>query len=226
MKAPLNQLSSLVEYPDADGQPMAESDRAREYLVYTTKVLEIYFQNYPDVYVSGNLFVYYKEGNPQAVVAPDVFVVRGVAKIDRRSYKTWEEGDKAPDFVLEITSKSTKKEDQETKPEIYSDLGVQEYLQYDPTGDYLNPRLQGLRLVEGNYQPIPQSILPNDVLSLSSEVLGLELRLHAGELRFYDAIRGEILLTHEESEQAWRQAEARITELEARLRALQGDASE
>jgi hypothetical protein len=55
MKAPLNQLSSLVEYPDADGKPMAESEQAREYLVYTSKVLEIYFQNYPDVYISASV---------------------------------------------------------------------------------------------------------------------------------------------------------------------------
>ena len=37
----------------------------------------------------------------------------------------------------------------------YAFWGVEEYFQYDPTGDYLNPQLQGLRLIEGNYFPIP-----------------------------------------------------------------------
>lgn len=102
-----NQISTEIEYPDADGKPMAESDQARKYLTYGTEVLRIYFQDRSDVYVSGNLFIYYEQGNPKAVIAPDVFVVFGVNKGDRRSYKTWEENNKAPDFVLEITSKST-----------------------------------------------------------------------------------------------------------------------
>lgn len=162
------------------------------------------------MYVSGNLFIYYEQGNPRAVVAPDVFVVFGVSKGDaprglpvraRRSYKTWEEGNKSPDFVLEITSKSAKTEDQETKPNIYAALGVREYFQYDLTKDYLNPQLQGLCLGEENYQPIATTTLPNDVLSLSSKVLGLELRLQSGQLRFYDPATGEILLTHEKQMQ-------------------------
>ena len=38
-----NQISTEIEYPDADGKPMAESDQAREYLTYAAKVLRIYF---------------------------------------------------------------------------------------------------------------------------------------------------------------------------------------
>lgn len=223
MTVSINQLSTPIEYPDADGKPMAESDRARKYLTYGTEVLGLYFQNRPDVYVSGNLFIYYEEGNPKAVVSPDVFVVFGVTKGDRRSYKTWEERDKAPDFVLEVTSKSTKKEDQEIKPDTYLALGVREYFQYDPTGDYLNPQVQGSRLVEGVYQTIATTVLPNSVLSLSSEVLRLELRLLTGELRFYDPTRDEILLSHEESEEARLAAQARSQRLAAKLRELNID---
>ena len=207
-----NQISTEIEYPDADGKPMAESEQAREYLIYATKVLRIYFQDRSDVYVSGNLFIYYEKGNPRAVIAPDVFVVFGVNKGDRRSYKTWEESN-TPDFVLEITSKSTQKEDQETKPNIYAALGVREYFQYDPTGDYLNPQLQGSRLVEGNYQPIAATMLPDDVLSVSSEVLGLELRLQSGKLRFLDPATGEMLLTHEEQVQKSHSLAVKLWEL-------------
>ena len=119
------------------------------------------------MYVSGNLFIYYEEGNPQSVVAPDVFVIFDMENRDRRSYKTWEEDNKTPDFVLEITSKSTRN----------AFLGVREYFQYDPTGDYLNPQIQGLRLVKGNYFPVATTTLADSTLSLPSEVLGLELRL-------------------------------------------------
>lgn len=52
-------------------------------------------------------------------MAPDVFVIFGAAKRDRPSYRLWEEG-KAPDFVLEITSKSTLSKDQGAKKGIYA----------------------------------------------------------------------------------------------------------
>lgn len=183
---------------------MAEGDVQCSYLTYARNALRIYFQNRSDVYVAGNLFIYYEQGNPEAVVAPDVFVVFGVENRDRGSYKTWQEQHKTPDFVLEITSKTTRSKDQGAKKGIYAFLGVREYFQYDPTGDYLNPQLQGLQLVEGNYFPVEMTTLPDNLLSLSSEVLGLELRLESGELRFY-AATGQKLLTHEE-EAAARQA--------------------
>ncbi len=41
---------------------------------------ERHFRDVPDIYVSGNLMFYYEEGNPAAVVSPDVFVVKGCAK--------------------------------------------------------------------------------------------------------------------------------------------------
>ena len=203
-----------IEYPDEDGKPIAEGDIQRKYMLYATDVLGIYFQSRLDVYVSGNLFIYYEQGNPESVVAPDVFVVFGVDNKDRRSYKTWEEQDKTPDFVLEITSKTTRTKDQGAKKGIYAFLGVREYFQYDPTGDYLNPQLQGLRLADGNYFPVATNTLP-DGMSLLSEVLGLELQVKAGEMRFYDAATGQKLLSHEEEAAARQEAEAARQEAEA-----------
>ena len=203
-----------IDYPDEDGKPMAEGDIQCSYLTYARNVLRIYFQNRPDVYVAGNLFIYYEQGNPESVVAPDVFVVFGVDNKDRRSYKTWEEQDKTPDFVLEITSKTTRTKDQGAKKGIYAFLGVREYFQYDPTGDYLNPQLQGLRLADGNYFPVATNTLP-DGMSLLSEVLGLELQVKAGEMRFYDAATGQKLLSHEEEAAARQEAEAARQEAEA-----------
>ena len=48
--------------------------------------------------------------NKRKHVAPDVFVVIGVAKKKREYYLTWEEG-KNPTVVIEITSSSTRQED-------------------------------------------------------------------------------------------------------------------
>ena len=41
--------------------------------------------------------------------------------------------------MLEVTSRRTWREDQGRKRKQYEMLGVPEYWQYDPTGDYLQP---------------------------------------------------------------------------------------
>ena len=197
-----------IQYPSTDGEPMAESDRARDYMIYGVEAVETYFLNRSDVYVSANSFIYYEEGNKEAVVAPDLYVVFGVFKRKRDNYKVWKEGGITPDFVLEVTSETTQDKDQITKPEIYKDLGVREYFQYDPSGDYLNPILQGLRLVNGEYQRIPANNIAFDTLWLYSEVLELELHLISGELRFKDPQTGEFLKTYKELEQARLNAES------------------
>jgi Uma2 family endonuclease len=226
----LEDLLAEAEYPSEDGRPMAETDFQRIPLIYAVEALDAYFQDRPDVYVSGNLLLYYEEGNPKASVSPDVFVVFGIPKRKRRSYFVWKER-KAPDFIIEITSKSTYNEDQGIKRGLYAVLGVREYFQYDPTGDYLQPALRGLKLVDENYLPIPANTQPDGTISLYSSVLGLELHLEQGELRFYDPNTGRKLLTYQESETARQEeqaarlaAEARVAELEARLRALESGA--
>jgi Uma2 family endonuclease len=198
--------ATVIDYPSEDGQPVAESDFQLNPLIYAVEALKMHFQDRQDVYVAGNLFIYYEEGNPQAVVAPDVFVVVGAPKHDRSSYMLWREP-KAPDVVLEITSRRTRSEDQGAKRGIYAFLGVQEYWQYDPTGDYLVPPLQGSRLVGRNYQPLPATTLSDGTLTLHSDVLGLDLWLEHGRLRLYDPATGQKLLTYQEVELARQQAE-------------------
>ena len=69
-----------VDYPYCDGRPMAESDAQLGAMLYLLPVLRTHFAHRPDVYVGGDMFLYYERGNPEAVVAPDVFVVMGAPK--------------------------------------------------------------------------------------------------------------------------------------------------
>lgn len=214
-----------IQYPSSDGEPMAESDITCSYMVYGRGALRLHFKDRSDVYVSANSFIYYEEGNNKAVVSPDIYVVFGVSNKERNNYKVWRENGIAPQFVLEVTSETTQDKDQLIKPEIYQELGVTEYFQYDPSGDYLNPILQGVRLVNNQYEPIPANNIAFDTLWLYSEVLGLELHLVSGELRFRNPQTGEFLKTHEEEQQARLAAEqaqmaaeqARLAEQQARL---------
>ena len=124
-----------VEYPSSDGKPLAENDAQLAAIVYGITVLRTRYAGRDDVYVSGDLLLYYEEGNPRVSVAPDVFVVFGVEDRMRMNYKVWEEG-KGPDFVLEVASPGTwrKREDVGRKREVYAGLGVREYWLYDPMG--------------------------------------------------------------------------------------------
>lgn len=79
---------------------MPDGDPQRELTFQVVKVLEERYADEPDVYVTGDIFVYYVEGDPSEVFAPNVMVVKGVPKRQRDNYKLWEEGHKAPDFIL------------------------------------------------------------------------------------------------------------------------------
>jgi hypothetical protein len=93
--------------------------------------------------------------------------------------------------VIEITSKTTRREDQQKKWQLYRDvLQVPEYFQFDPTEDYLKPPLQGFRHVHGEYVPIePVSE------RLPSQILGLHLERDGHQLRLFDPVTGTRLLT-------------------------------
>lgn len=174
----------LDVYPDSDGKPMGESDvHVEELCDYSLAVLKDHFADRREsVYVAGNNFVYYKEGDRRVVVSPDIYVVKGVPHRLRRSFKVWEEGGHRPDFVLELTSLSTREEDLGEKMMRYrDDLQVAEYVLFDPREEWIGERLRGFRLSRGVYQPIT----PGDLGRLRSEVLGLELGVQGGHLRYY-----------------------------------------
>jgi Uma2 family endonuclease len=213
-----------VFYPESDGRPMAETQLHGKVMIDLLSALEQRYAEVPDVYVWGNMLLYYEEGNPKACLAPDLFLVQGVDKHVRRTYKLWEEG-RVPSLVIEVTSKSTREEDQAEKRGVYERLGVEEYFLFDPLGEYLRPRLQGYRRVRGRYE----AVAPEPDGSLASRTTGLQLATEGKRLRLRDTVSGEPLLWNEElagaqhaalerAEQESRRAEqeARRAEEEAR----------
>ncbi len=204
-----------VDYPTSDGKPMGETDLHRSVMVEAIETLKLYYAA-QQVYVSGNILLYYRRGNKLRHVSPDVLVVRGLEPRNRDSYLLWEEG-RAPNVVVEVTSQSTRDEDLTDKLEIYRDeVEVAEYFLFDPRGEYLDPALQGYRLSGGRYLRIKPV-----AGRLPSEELGLHLEAHGSRLRFYDPTGQRWLPTPEEArleEMAIRrQAEAALQEKEAAL---------
>jgi Uma2 family endonuclease len=213
-----------IEYPESDGKPLGETDVHCREIAQIIEMLTLYFQSAADVYVSGNLMFYYEQGTPSAVVSPDVFIVKGVPKGLRRTYKLWEEK-QAPVVVFEISSRSTRIEDKGNKRALYAMLGVREYFLFDPLSEYLLPPLQGFRLLGEEYIAIDQA----EDGALISQELGLRMFHDDAYLRLIDIATEQPLLRPSELDAARRaEAEARrvaeeeVERLRAELARLRG----
>ncbi len=201
---------------------MAETDMHRDLMNDLIFELETHFRNQTDVYISGNLLIYYVEGNPGKRVAPDVFLVRGVSKRKRRIYKLWEEGS-APDVIFEISSRQTWRDDLQSKWKLYEQLGVKEYFIFDPEYDYLKDEpLIGYRLESGQYEQ-----LEIKEGRIHSDALGLDL-IDTGEtLRLFDPQEEKFLQTSKEAAETLMETQAELTRLRSELdRARQSDDSQ
>jgi Uma2 family endonuclease len=198
---------------------MAETDFHRKLLNELVENLDDWFRDDPEVYVSGNLLLFYEEGNRRRHVSPDVFVVFGVPKGDRPNYLLWEEG-RGPNVVIELTSSSTRREDTRQKLELYRDvLRVPEYFLFDPYGDYLDPQLQGHRLIGREYRPLrlTKGRLKSRQLGLEFEGDGRRLRLVDPDANRRLPNRAEL---HRVEAEARRAVEAENERLRAELAAL------
>ncbi len=183
-------------------------------MTYLLEAFRERFREKPDVYVAGNLFLYYEQGNPRAVVAPDLFVVPCAAKEPpRRTYLLWKEEGRVPCLVIEVTSDNTRDEDLGRKRKTYADLGVEEYFLFDPFEEYLDPPLQGLRLESGRYR----EVAPEPDGSLISRTTGVTLRREGQRIRVVDTATGEPYLRYEEAVAARRAAEEELARLRREL---------
>ena len=206
------------EWCDEEGYPFRDvplsNDTHLRQTLYAVTVLRTRYAGAAErVYVGGDLFIYYREGDRNAAVAPDAFVAFGASQApDRTSWKVWREG-RGPDWVLEVLSESTRKRDEVDKLAIYRELQVGEYWLFDPyTERRGGPALRGLKRAEDDWR----SLRPDAAGVFRSDLLGLTLHVEGGDLRFRDAETGEALIAHAESIAALRdEAEAHRAEKNA-----------
>jgi len=187
---------------------MGESDLHRDCMVRIIELLKAHVAG-QRIYVTGNLHLYYREGDPRQMICPDAMVVKDCDPGRRHTYKLWEEK-RTPCFVLETTSDSTRDIDQGLKRDLYAILRVAEYFLFDPTGDYLPDFLVGYRLMSRGYELIPADAEG----AVVSKELGLKLQVIDEALELFSLETGERLLTGLERAAA---AEQEIARLRAEL---------
>ena len=172
---------------------MSETSSHGKQISQLREQLEACFSDDPCTFVAADVFIYYREGDPSARVAPDVMVARGVREQQpRSSYFTWIEG-KPPDVVFEFLSDKTAIRDRQIKPDLYlHEIGVTEQFLWQPRSDRRR-KFQGWRRLDGHVADIvPESFILTSgemVVAYYCETLDLWLVEERGEyarlLRLY-----------------------------------------
>src|SRR3954467_1728542 len=116
-----------IEYPESDGEPLAENTLQYEWITTIKGGLDIVFRDDPNVFVAGDLFWYPVAGGNTTRRAPDVMVPFGRPKGHRGSYMQWREVGIAPQVVFEILSPGNRGGELILKFQFYERYGVEEY---------------------------------------------------------------------------------------------------
>ena len=208
--------SHIEPLPDPPREPDMQQF---ESLVYFAASLLAYFADRDDVLISGEGYLRHIGSNANERLAPDCVVAFGVDPkliVARNGYVISEVG-KPPDFVLEVASRSTGRNDYTVKREGYAGYGVSDYWRFDRTGgSYHDAALAGDVLVGGRYEPVEIVHEPDGLIWGHSDVLDLDLCWDEGDLRLRDPLTGEFLPMPEEERAARIDAEARAEDARAR----------
>jgi Uma2 family endonuclease len=198
-----------IVYPSSDGAPLAETfDHL--YVIMTTVAMLMNYLRGQQATVLADQYLYYAQGFPRLRVAPDVMVIFNVQPGGRDNYKTWEEG-QVPSVVFEVTSPGTRTQDDIDKKNLYESIGVTEYWQFDPRGEWIPEKLRGYRLqgaAEQTYFPITDG---------HSQPLQLQITVEDKTIAFHRLDNGEKLLPPAELDLALAKEIQRSKELEAQL---------
>ena len=223
----ISSIPPRIEYPDSDGQPMADNTLQFRWIVTIKENLDVLFGSDPDVFVAGDLLWYPVKGQPKIRQAPDALVVFGRPKGYRGSYRQWEESNIPPQVVFEVLSPSNRLNELTRKFQFYERHGVEEYYVFDP--DHIE--LYGWRRENDLLLEVPE------MEGYQSPRLGIRFSVASGDL-LISRPDGKPFLTFEElaqerdrearradaAEKRAAQAEQENTRLRERLKALGDDA--
>jgi Uma2 family endonuclease len=189
MNRPLGPVPPPIDYPESDGEPMADNTKQLRWIVTLYGNLAALFRDDLNVFVGGNQFWYPVEGEPEVRMAPDVYVVIGRPKGHRRSYKQWEEGGTPMTVVFEILSPENSHLEMVDKLAFYEEHGAEEYYEHDPDNGRLLVYLRQGELLR-RQRRVAGFVSPR--LGISFDISGKELVVYRPD--------GQRFLTFEELE--------------------------
>lgn len=162
----------IITALERESQLMGETTLHFKTRAASAEIISRFFKSQGQkAFVASDLHTLYPD---EQAFYPDLMVVFDVENHERSSWNAMREG-KGLDFVLEVLSKETKRKDRVQKLNLYARIEIPEYFMYDPE----RKKLSGFTLKSGTYQEIQ-----NKDDHIRSEVLGLQLVLDEGMLRF------------------------------------------
>ncbi|MGK7933068.1 MAG: Uma2 family endonuclease [Microcystaceae cyanobacterium] len=207
------QINSITNkdiiYPESDGKPMADNTLQFRWITTIKTNLDWLFAQDETVFIAGDLLWYPEEGNNKKSQAPDVMVIFGRPKGERRSYQQWKEENIAPQVVFEILSPSNTPTEMSRKLLFYQSYGVEEYYIYDTNKNELSGLIQG----ENGLKTIEEMngwVSPR--LQIRFEVANPELKLYHPN--------GEVFTSYTEEKQRADQANQRADQESQRAEKL------
>ncbi len=203
-----------VYYPETDGTEMGQNSIHFWLINNLAQMLGLFFAWRTDVFVTGDIMLYYEKGEPKKFVAPDLMICFGVKNTPRRVYELWKE-DVPPSIIFEIASESTWQKDVSRKLALYERIGVQEYYIYDPERNYLPNPLLAYQLKDGEYE-----LVETKNSRIYSPLLNLELVDDGFSLKFFNHETIEYLPTIIELAAKERIAKNKIEQLENEIAEL------
>ena len=208
----LLQTPQDVLYPEDDGLPLSENTQQLRLILTTLGGLQALFRD-DEVFVAGDLVWYPVKGSGENK-APDVMVVFGQDKRDRRSYLQWEEGNLGPQVTFEFVSNSNSEHEVEVvKRDFYQKHGVEEYYVHDPDRGTLlgwlreGDRLQSIESMNGWVSPH---------LGIRFELVGRDLQLYHPNGKPFITY-SELMQQQEQTELRAEQAESQQTQTQLQL---------
>lgn len=206
-----------VYYPEEREDDMGETSVHIKLLADLLSVLKLYFKDRADVFLSGNMNLYFEKGNPRRWFAPDLLVAFGVPNVERSSYLLFRERI-FPQVIVEIASEKTWRNDVDEKLRTYEQYGAEEYYVFDPENAYLPAPLLAYRHQDEILAPI--EVVDNRIFSPQ---LGLEIVWTGDDFRLYDLETEKFLLNLEETEAEKRFFETRAIKAEREIEKLKAE---
>jgi Uma2 family endonuclease len=180
--SPTAREALLVRILDALSDPAAAMSEGRRHKKAKTSALDALGLHFGAIgrtmYLAEEMAVLYPG---ETVFTPDVLAVVGVAEPDDDARMAWVVADegKGLDLVIEVLHHGSRNKDLVDNVERYASLGIPEYFVYDR----LHQRILGYRLPDAAARRY-QRIVPQGGRHASA-VLGLELAIEGGKLRFF-----------------------------------------
>ena len=188
----------------------------------------VHYPYHPTVLVCNEIPIYYDAarpatGGPPPHVIPDCLIAFDVdtdAIWRRVGYDPFQNG-KPPEFVMEVASRRTHRNDTLRKRDIYRQIGVPEYWRFDAeNGRYFGLPIIGERLVDGQYERFPLIQYDNRGKGSTSAILNLNFRWWDGRFSVHDPETGE---EYEHPQQAISRLAENNARLQEEIQRLRGE---